>query len=96
VPEIHAARRGNAIPCGGCPATWTGIGKCHCSGCHRTFSAVSGFDLHRSRRGPHGSCVDPATLATGTGAPVLAESNGVWCAPAMDADTLARVVGGTS
>jgi hypothetical protein len=95
VPEIRSAGRGNAITCGGCPATWSGIGKCHCSTCHRTFSALSGFDLHRSRRGPHGSCVDPATLLTGTGAAVLIERDSVWSAPAMDADTMARVVGGT-
>lgn len=89
MPEIRPAGRGNAITCGGCPAAWTGIGKCHCSGCHRTFSALSAFDLHRRLRGGHGSCVDPATLLTGTGAAVLVERNGVWSAPAMDADTVA-------
>jgi len=95
VPEIRDRRRATANTCSGCPATWTGVTKCHCSGCHRTFSAVYAFDLHRSRRGPHGSCVDPATLVTGTGARVLVERTGVWGAPAMDAETLARVCGGT-
>jgi hypothetical protein len=77
------------ITCGGCPTTWTGVGRCHCSGCHRTFSTVSAFDLHRRLSGRHGSCVDPATLARQTGAPVLVEHTGVWTFPAMDAGTLA-------
>lgn len=53
--------------CGGCPATWTGFNTCHCSGCHRTFAGVRGFDDHRKRS----QCVDPATLG-------YAEDEGVW------------------
>lgn len=44
-----------SIPCGGCAATWTGIGTAHCGGCHETFLGVSAFDYHR--RG--GGCVPP-------------------------------------
>lgn len=38
--------------CGGCDATWTGLGAAHCAarGCHRTFTGVSAFDKHRSRK----------------------------------------------
>jgi hypothetical protein len=78
------------ITCGGCPTTWTGLARCHCSGCHRTFSGVTTFDLHRRPRGWHGSCVDPATLATATGTRLLIERNGVWGRPAMDGETVAR------
>lgn len=42
--------------CAGCAHTWTGLAFAHCSGCHRTFSSVSGFDRHRLR----GQCVNPA------------------------------------
>lgn len=40
----------------------------HCSACHVTFGAVSGFDRHR--RG--GECLDPAGLAMHT------DARGVW------------------
>jgi hypothetical protein len=96
VPEIHAAATANAITCGGCTNTWTGLSRCHCSGCHRTFGGVRAFDLHRRPRGRHGSCVDPAILTTGAGAPLLIQRNGIWCQPPMDADTVARVAGATS
>lgn len=33
--------------CGKCPARWDGAKFCHCDTCHRTFTAVSAFDLHR-------------------------------------------------
>jgi hypothetical protein len=47
-----------AHTCGGCTTRWTGTGTAHCASCHRTFSAVSGFDTHRR----NGTCVDPATV----------------------------------
>ncbi|NMO00854.1 hypothetical protein HH308_06455 [Gordonia sp. TBRC 11910] len=37
----------HAIRCPRCPAWWTGRAACHCSGCHETFTSVSGFDAHR-------------------------------------------------
>lgn len=33
--------------CAECKETWTGKNRCHCSGCHRTFGGVGGFDRHR-------------------------------------------------
>lgn len=35
--------------CGKCDARWSGLNTAHCAadGCHRTFSGVSAFDLHR-------------------------------------------------
>lgn len=41
-----------------CNAWWTGIAAAHCSGCHRTFTSVSGFTTHRKR----GACGDPEAL----------------------------------
>ncbi|AYR02438.1 hypothetical protein SEA_AFFECA_55 [Gordonia phage Affeca] len=41
-----------------CGARWSALGACHCSGCHRTFTALTPFDRHR--RGDQ--CLDPATL----------------------------------
>lgn len=41
-----------------CNAWWTGIAAAHCSGCHRTFTSVSGFATHRKR----GACADPEAL----------------------------------
>lgn len=34
--------------CGGCENTWTALGACHCSVCHRTFVGLSAFDAHRA------------------------------------------------
>jgi hypothetical protein len=53
-----------------CGARWTGLSRAHCAGCHRTFSAVTAFDLHR--RG--GACLDPADAG-------LVERNGMWGQP---------------
>ena len=44
--------------CGGCPQTWTALRACHCSGCHRLFSGLTLFDVHRAR----GRCVDPSDI----------------------------------
>lgn len=41
--------------------------RSHCGACHRTFSVISNFDLHR--RG--GRCVDPAAVG-------LSEKAGIW------------------
>lgn len=67
--------------CSGCPATWTGVNICHCSGtgCHETFSTPAWFDKHRVR----GKCVDPAKLkvkeGVHAGEPLLKRgSGGKW------------------
>lgn len=36
-----------AHKCGKCPARWDGANFCHCPECHRTFTGITGFDLHR-------------------------------------------------
>jgi len=55
------------ITCGRYRAHWTGLGTTHCSGCHRTFTGVTAFDIHR--RG--GQCHDPATVLDRNGEPRL-------------------------
>lgn len=50
-----------AHTCGGCPERWTGLGIAHCggrTGCHKTFGAVSRFDMHRK----NGKCVSDAQM----------------------------------
>lgn len=49
----------------GCGRGWTGLVSAHCALCHRHFSTVKNFDLHRPRpRKSDGTpgCGDPATL----------------------------------
>jgi hypothetical protein len=46
------------IACARCDNRWTGLRACHCSACHRIFTGIRGFDIHR--RG--GRCNDPATV----------------------------------
>jgi hypothetical protein len=55
------------IRCNGCSTTWTGAMACHCASCHRTFTGVTAFDLHRTG----GRCNDPETLVTKLGEPRL-------------------------
>ena len=45
------------ITCGGCGG-WTGLSTCHCSACHRTFTGITAFDVHRQNY----RCLDPATI----------------------------------
>ncbi|MBN9740466.1 hypothetical protein DMP23_04990 [Amycolatopsis sp. A1MSW2902] len=61
----------NTLTCGGCPNTWTGVSRAHCSACHRTFGGVVGFDKHRHE----GRCRDP--LSQG-----LTLKSGIWVHPA--------------
>lgn len=58
-------RRSSPAITHGCGAQWRGLGRAHCAGCHRTFSADSAFDAHRR----DGECVDPATAITTKGKP---------------------------
>ncbi|WP_439332433.1 FDXHR family putative zinc-binding protein [Saccharopolyspora antimicrobica] len=55
------------ITCGGCSSRWTGVSRCHCSGCHQTFSGVTAFDKHRNRS----KCREPSKLG-------LVIVNGIW------------------
>lgn len=48
----------NAIWHGECKRWWTGAERSHASCCHRTFSSLSAFDLHRKG----GRCNDPAEM----------------------------------
>lgn len=43
--------------CTRCGAEWFGSKICHCSTCHLTFTAVGGFDEHRTGKTHH---FDPA------------------------------------
>lgn len=70
--------------CGGCDTTWTGHRTAHCATCHRTFTGIGPFDLHRSATGEHGACLDPATLTTADGQPRLIQhENGHWGGPGL-------------
>lgn len=99
--EISTAQAGTGIPrpaapftCGGCDATWGGVTRAHCGDCHRTFAGASGFDLHRSTRGEHGGCIDPATIVNRkTGSRVLELRNGLWSAPEMTEEQKAQRFG---
>lgn len=86
--ESASGRRpSETATCSGCPERWTGRSVAHCAACHRTFSGVSAFDRHRSVRGDHGACVDPADI------PGIEHRDGMWRGPAMDADALAARTG---
>lgn len=49
--------------CSGCANTWTGALVCHCASCHRTFTGIRAFDIHRTG----GICNDPSQVLTKTG-----------------------------
>lgn len=66
------------LTCGGCDAEWSGLGRSHCSGCHRTYSAPGLFDRHRQATAGHNRCLDPARLRTKDGRPVMILDNGLW------------------
>lgn len=68
--------------CGTCPATWTGIGPCHCSGCHVTFSGVRLFDTHRRVLRGMDTCIEPELIRVSD--EPLRLVDGVWRAPEMD------------
>lgn len=44
--------------CGSCPRTWNSYVECHCSACHRQFTGITTFDMHRSG----GECRKPERL----------------------------------
>jgi len=51
-----------------CAASWRGMGRAHCRGCHVTFDDQGLFETHRRT----GSCVPPRC-------PELVAVGGVWC-----------------
>ena len=57
--------------CQKCGEKWRGLGAAHCSGCHRTFRSVGGFDAHRVQF----ACVDPEELG------MEMNKEGVWRKP---------------
>lgn len=58
--------------CSGCTQRWTGLNRCHCPVCHRTFGGVQGFDKHLP-----GTCKDPSLLG-------FEEKDGIWVRPLTD------------
>ncbi len=52
-----------------CGYRWSGMGECHCSGCHEHFRSLSGFSKHDSVAG----CVDPRKIRG-----LEHTSEGVW------------------
>lgn len=72
---------------GACGDSWTGSGYAHCSGCCTTFGSTRVFDGHRTTRGEHGSCTDPAKVLIGGQRLRLIDD--VWHGPAMQAGALA-------
>jgi hypothetical protein len=74
------------ITCGGCDARWTGQSVAHCAACHRSFSVNAHFDLHRSPKGEHGTCLDPATITDSDGNPKLFWRDGLWRGPQVSED----------
>lgn len=81
----------HSVTCSGCPATWTGLSRCHCAACHRTFGSVGLFDRHRSQAGDRGTCLDPAGLRhRKTGEPLMRLVDGLWRGPELPADAYTR------
>ena len=54
----------DAVGCGRCDNWWTGLTSCHCGACHRTFTGLRAFDMHRAGSHAKGTrhCVDPAAV----------------------------------
>jgi hypothetical protein len=48
--------------CNGCTNRWGGLNTAHCGACHKTFSTVAAFDMHRTGSHAKGtrSCLPPA------------------------------------
>lgn len=74
----------------GAAANWTGDGRAHCGGCHRTFSGVTTFDQHRSQTGERGTCLDPETVVGKAGDRLLFDRGGIWSGPEMSDEAKAR------
>jgi len=55
-----------------CGRRWTGLSQCHCTACHRHFSSLGPFDMHRR----DGRCNDPASLVRKDGSPSMTQTDG--------------------
>lgn len=55
---MTATRRRKAL-CPDCGVGWDGRNICHCAVCHMTFTAVGGFDAHRTGPDEHRQCRTP-------------------------------------
>ena len=73
------------ITCGGCDRTWTATAAAHCAACHRLFSAVGLFDMHRSTAGEHGSCLDPEKIIR-RGGRAMFFRDGMWRGPEVTSE----------
>lgn len=61
--DEYGTGKGHCLRCG---AEWNGHLVCHCSLCHLTFTAVGGFDVHRTGRDDARRCLTPDEM-TGKG-----------------------------
>jgi hypothetical protein len=43
--------------CNKCERTWSAMSECHCSGCHKHFKSLGGFDKHRTGKGRDRRCL---------------------------------------
>ena len=87
----QVAREPKPITCGGCDATWTAPGACHCGGCHRLFATLPLFDAHRSAEGAHGACLDPETVVGEYGQRRLFFRAGMWRGPELTEEQRANL-----
>jgi hypothetical protein len=62
----------------------SGLKVCHCAACHRTFTGVRGFDMHRTGPIEARSCRDPATMTRQDGRPLYVPVRGRWAVNARD------------
>lgn len=76
--RAQIARQPVTYSCGGCATRWGGVSRCHCSGCHRTFAGLDGFDAHRRDVRGVGTCLDPAGITDKDGEPRYAFRDDLW------------------
>ncbi len=57
--------------CAVCKESWKSVSWAHCSGCHRTFRSVGGFEKHRRDM----KCLDPDDLG------MKMDEKGCWYTP---------------
>lgn len=50
-----------------CGSIWSGLARAHCTGCHKTFGGIHGFEMHRKGF----KCVDPKSIG-------LIEKDNIW------------------
>lgn len=63
LPPGDPPSRAITYSCGGCDTRWAGVSRCHCAGCHETFSGLELFDRHRRDVRGTPTCLDPAVWA---------------------------------